>query len=94
MSEIQINPGDTLVFVDEGGDKLFISTYKDAVKLLNPMDDEDGEVRTYKLPRWLAEEKGLAHKVRGVVQNETDKAVLLEIDGDECWLPISQIKEV
>jgi hypothetical protein len=54
----------------------------------------DGDVVTYKLPAWLAGEKGLPQKVRGVVKNMTEKAVLLTIGDEDVWLPLSQIKEV
>lgn len=61
------------------------------------LDPVSGQV-TYKLPDWLAREKGLTEKVSGVVEQETSRAVLLRIGRephtDDVWLPKSQITEV
>lgn len=58
-------------------------------------DPISGQV-TYKLPEWLAREKGIiGEKVSGTVEQETNKAVLLKTSKDEeVWLPKSQIEEV
>lgn len=60
-------------------------------------DPISGQV-TYKLPDWLAKEKGLNEKVCGTVEQETEKAILLKIGRephtDDVWLPKSQIKEI
>jgi chemotaxis signal transduction protein len=34
------------------------------------------------------------YTAKGTIKNETAKAVLFEIDGDEYWIPLSQIFKV
>jgi nitrogen fixation protein len=70
----------------------------DEETIVEPAAHEDmvsGQV-TYKLPEWLAREKGIiGEKVSGAVEQETDKAVLLKTGkGEKVWLPKSQIEEV
>jgi len=33
-------------------------------------------------------------EVEGVFLHETDKAVLLDVDGEDVWLPFSEIEEL
>ncbi len=98
MAKIMVRPGDTLVFLNKGGKEIIQSTYNNALSVLreNLIDEtEDGELVTYKIPDWLAKDKGLQTKVSGKVKKETDKAILLQLGipphTDEVWLPKSQI---
>jgi len=52
-------------------------------------------MRTFKVPAWLAEEKGLIReRVTGTIERETPKAILLRTPkGELYWLPKSQIRE-
>lgn len=52
-------------------------------------------MRTFKVPAWLAKEKGLIReRVTGTIENETPKAILIRTPkGESYWLPKSQIRE-
>lgn len=39
--------------------------------------------------------RGETHEVRGLIQRETDAAILLELeDGEDVWFPLSQVDEI
>lgn len=66
--------------------------------ILNESYEEYGDhecMRTFKVPAWLAEEKGLTReRVTGTIEHETPKAILLRTPkGESYWLPKSQIHE-
>jgi hypothetical protein len=101
MVKIVVQPGDTLTFEDEDGKEILHSTYDKVLSVLREdhggetEDDELGELVTYKIPQWLANDKGVQTKVSGTVQKETNKAILLQVGQpphtDDIWLPKSQI---
>ena len=53
----------------------------------------EGEMAELKVEKWLADSKGIQQIVVGNVKKLTEKAVLLELDGEEIWLPLSQVTE-
>lgn len=101
MVKIIIHPGDTVVLEDKNGKEILLSTYNNILAVLGEDltgatdDDELGDLVTYTIPEWLANDKGLQTKVSGRVKKETKKAILLKIgqssESEEVWLPKSQI---
>ncbi len=101
MVKIVIHPGDSLVFEDESGKEILHSTYDNVLFVLREDQgsgtdgDELGELVTYKIPQWLANDKSVQSKVSGIVKKETNKAILLQVGQpphtDDIWLPKSQI---
>ena len=85
MVKIIIHPGDTVVLEDKNGKKILLSTYNNILAVLGEDltgatdDDELGDLVTYTIPEWLANDKGLQTKVSGRVKKETKKAILLKI---------------
>ena len=53
----------------------------------------EGEMAELKVEKWLADSKGIQQIVVGNVKKLTEKAVLLELDGEEIWMPLSQVTE-
>ena len=101
MVKIIIHPGDTVVLEDKNGKEILLSTYNNILAVLGEDltgatdDDELGDLVTYTIPEWLANDKGLQTKVSGRVKKETKKAILLKIgqssETEDVWLPKSQI---
>ena len=101
MVKIIIHPGDTVVLEDKKGKEILNSTYNKILSVLGEdlsgaMDDDElGDLVTYTIPEWLANDKGLQTKVSGRVKKETKKAILLKIgqssETEDVWLPKSQI---
>ena len=101
MVKIIIHPGDTVVLEDKNGKEILLSTYNNILAVLGEDrsgatdDDELGDLVTYTIPEWLANDKGLKTKVSGRVKKETKKAILLKIgqssETEDVWLPKSQI---
>ena len=109
MANIELKPGDVLHILNKDGKMIYGSTYKNTLEVLvedsmKPNEPEDGygdepellDEVTYKLPEWLANEKGLNKKVTGTLEKESDKAILLKIgkghQTESVWLPKSQIE--
>jgi hypothetical protein len=101
MVKIIIHPGDTVVLEDKKGKEILNSSYNNILAVLGEDlsdesdDDELGDLVTYTIPEWLANDKGLQTKVSGRVKKETKKAILLNIgqssETEDVWLPKSQI---
>jgi hypothetical protein len=102
MVKIIIHPGDTVSLEDEKGKEILLSNYNNILSVLGEDlsdatddDDELGDLVTYTIPEWLANDKGLQTKVSGKVKKETKKAILLKIgqskETEDIWLPKSQI---
>ena len=103
MVKIVEHPGDTVVLEDKKGKEILHSTYYNILAVLgedlsgaiDDDDDEFGDLVTYTIPEWLANDKGLKTKVSGRVKKETKKAILLKIgqspETEDVWLPKSQI---
>jgi hypothetical protein len=49
---------------------------------------------TYMMPSWLARKKGVFEPIiKCTIMRETEKAYLTKIDGNETWLPKSQLEK-